>query len=71
MIPDRRGKGRGEVAGTTESTKKGGGGGDGEKEAENRNVDIASGMYNVRLPLPLCCITQSSSPCVETSFVLP
>jgi hypothetical protein len=42
VIPDRRGKGRGEVAGTTESTKKGGGGGDGEKEAENRNVDIAS-----------------------------
>jgi hypothetical protein len=44
VVPDRRGKGRGEAVGTTESTKKGTGGGvgDGEKEAENKNVDIAS-----------------------------
>ena len=50
VVPDRRGKGRGEAVGPTESTKKGTGGGvgDGEKEAENKNADLASGMWGCR-----------------------
>ena len=72
VVPDRRGKGRGEAVGTTESTKKGTGGGvgDGEKEAENKNVDIASGMWGC-LCVVLCCVTPIViSPCRKRHLYL-